>query len=266
MGEIQAATARDGSCWGWIPGQENIADWVTRPRSPSEIGQQSEWIQGPSFLYLPFNQWQVRFKPSEAGTLPGERKVGTHVVRVHRTDFSTASCLRCSSFRVVKWALAWILSVLLSHSFKGGIRSNVTPGMLNDAEKILIVDVQGEWTPKSINDHFRILRPVKRDGCWLVGTGISHTPKSINDHFRTLRPVKRDGCWLVGTGISHESPLTSEIEPQVLWPYDHPLTKRIMRDEHCAGGHPGRDATVARFRSKFWTSHATRLSKVVCEN
>ena len=237
VGEIQAATAGDVSCWGWIPGQENIADWVTRPRSPFEIGPESEWIQGPSFLYSPFNQWQVRFKPSETGTLPGERKVGTHAVTVHRTEFSTASCLRCSSFRVVKWAFARILSALRSHSFKGGIRSNVTPGILKDAEKILIIDAQREWTPKS-----------------------------INDHFRTLRPVKRDGCWVVGTRISHESPLTPENEPQILLPYDHPLTKRIMRDAHCASGHRGRDATVARFRSRFWTSHATKLSKVVCES
>ena len=95
VGEIQTATAGDVSCWGWIPVQENIADWVTRPRSPSDIGPESEWIQGPSFLYSPFNQWQVRFKPSEPGTLPGETKVETHAVRVHRTGFSTASYLRC---------------------------------------------------------------------------------------------------------------------------------------------------------------------------
>ena len=33
IGEIQAATEGDVSCWGWVPGHENIADWVTRPRS-----------------------------------------------------------------------------------------------------------------------------------------------------------------------------------------------------------------------------------------
>ena len=38
IGEIQAATEGDVSWWGWVPGHENIADWVTRPRSPSEIG------------------------------------------------------------------------------------------------------------------------------------------------------------------------------------------------------------------------------------
>ena len=52
VGGIQAAMAGDVSWWRWIYGQENIADWVTRPRSPSEIGPESKWIQGAQFPLL----------------------------------------------------------------------------------------------------------------------------------------------------------------------------------------------------------------------
>ena len=30
LGEVQAATEGDMSCWAWMSGKENIADWLTR--------------------------------------------------------------------------------------------------------------------------------------------------------------------------------------------------------------------------------------------
>ena len=171
------------------------------------------------------------------GTLPGEKKVETHAVSSAQVGSHWyASSGRCSSVSVVKWALARILGMFRAHSFKGGVRSNVTPEMLRDAERMLIVDAQRGWTAKSV--------------C---------------DRFRGLRPVIKDQCWVVGTRVSDESPFTPENEPQVLLPYDHPLTELIMRDEHRNGGHRGRDAKLARFRARFWTSHATKLSKKVCK-
>ena len=59
--EIQAAMDGDVSCWGWISGNDNIADWVTRGRSPSELGPDSSWQRGPSFLFLPFEERGVKF-------------------------------------------------------------------------------------------------------------------------------------------------------------------------------------------------------------
>ena len=238
IGEIQAATDDDVSCWGWVPGHENIADWATQPRSPSEIGPESEWFWGPSFLHLPLNQWQVKFKPSVTGTLPGEKKVETHAVSSAQVGSHWyASSGRCSSVSVVKWALARILGMFQACSLKGGVPSNVTPEMLRDAKRMLIVDAQCGWTAKLV----------------------CHC-------FSGLHPVMKDQCWVVGTRVSDESPFTPENEPQVLLPYDHPLTELIMRDEHRDGGHRGRDATVAHFIARFWTSHATKLSKKVCKN
>ena len=53
--------------WFWIPGELNIADIITRPDSVSDIGCSSTWQQGPEFLCLPIEKWNVKesklFKP-----------------------------------------------------------------------------------------------------------------------------------------------------------------------------------------------------------
>ncbi len=41
----------------WIPTEVNIADYVTRPMDPSELGVSSEWQLDPRFLRLPDDRW-----------------------------------------------------------------------------------------------------------------------------------------------------------------------------------------------------------------
>ena len=238
IGEIQAATGGDVSCWGWISGDKNIADLVTRGRPISDIGPGSQWIDGPEFLYKPLEEWGVRFKPSPSDSLPGEKRISINAcLSVESVLDLGLSCLRCSSLKVVLWSFARILSIFKSRSFNGGKRSNVTLALLKNVEQILITIVQADWTPVT-----------------------------IKNQFRSLQPIHLAGLWVVGTRISHQSPLTPENKPQILLPYSHPYTKLVMVDAHCKGGHRGRDATVARFRTRFWTSHATKLSKSVCDN
>ena len=52
LGEIQAATDGDMSCWAWISGKNNTADWLTSGRSPQELNEESQWRNGPMILYL----------------------------------------------------------------------------------------------------------------------------------------------------------------------------------------------------------------------
>lgn len=239
IGEIQAATNGDVSSWGWVQGEDNIADWVTRPKSPSEIGPNSEWFKGPSFLYRPEEEWGVKFKPKDAAMLPGEKSVTVHATETgspKTTDLSALSSTRCSKYSTVQWAYARILGILKARSFKGGKRVSVTTDLLKAAERFLLKDAQGKWIEKT-----------------------------IKEDFKTLKPEMVDGCWVVGTRISHNSPLTPENVPQVLLPSSHPLTRLLMKEAHHSGGHRGRDATVARFRTKFWTSRASKLSDAICK-
>ena len=141
--------------------------------------------------------------------------------------------LDCKSYEVDFFAR--ILAALKARSFKGGNRSKVTPSLLSTAEKCLIQDAQ-----------------------------TAGEDKDVHTHFRTLLPMKQDGLWVVGLRIAHKSPLTPDNRPHILMPRDHPFTHLLMKESHEHSGHRGRDATVAKFRTRFWTSHATKISKSVC--
>lgn len=47
IGEIQAATNGDVSCWAWMSGQRNTSDWLTRGRTPKKLNKESHWWNGP---------------------------------------------------------------------------------------------------------------------------------------------------------------------------------------------------------------------------
>ena len=50
VGEIQAATDGDLSCWAWISGQNNTAGWLTRGRNPHELGEDSDMVERTSYF------------------------------------------------------------------------------------------------------------------------------------------------------------------------------------------------------------------------
>ena len=62
VSEIQAAGKfKDGLLqeWAWVDGENNPADWVTKPRSVRELAADGFWQQGPELLDLP-----TRARPS----------------------------------------------------------------------------------------------------------------------------------------------------------------------------------------------------------
>ena len=89
--------------------------------------------------------------------------------------------------------------------------------------------------------------------------------KEVAKRFRTVLPLQRNGIWVVGLRFAEVNPMTPENEPQIVLPPLHPLTNRYMTDFHVNGRHAGRDATVAAFRSRFYTSHANNLSRGVSQ-
>ena len=40
LGEIQGATEKDTSCWAWMSGKDNIADWLTRGQSLQDLDEE----------------------------------------------------------------------------------------------------------------------------------------------------------------------------------------------------------------------------------
>ena len=55
MGEIQQSTHPNQ--WFWIDSNLNIADWITRGKTPNEINEESPWQDGPNFLFSMSPLW-----------------------------------------------------------------------------------------------------------------------------------------------------------------------------------------------------------------
>ena len=58
IGEIQQSTQIDN--WYWIDSKNNIADWVSRGKSPQDLCIGSDWQNGPSFLEEDVSKWPIK--------------------------------------------------------------------------------------------------------------------------------------------------------------------------------------------------------------
>ena len=242
IGEIQQATEGDMSDWHWICGSSNTSDWVTRGRVPHELGPDSEWWCGPSFMRLPVAEWGMKGPERTDEVLPGEKQVKhaqVNLATLNETsaiydiqDFSSASKL------VMK--VAKIMNVGLEKSFKGYLSSNVTASVIQKALEYLVSREQSTMQEELQRKRGRY----------------SHLAPVVDEK----------GLWVVGLRMSRYNPMTNPLtdRPQILLPCDSRLTYLLMRDAHVDCGHRGRDSTLARFHQKFWTTRGNALaSKVV---
>jgi hypothetical protein len=139
IGEIQAATDGDISCWSWVSGTSNIADWLTRGKDPSELGESSEWMCGPSFLSKPVEEWGLKSCPVRDQTLPGEKKI---------VSMNFAECqvelLKYSNYSRIEIVLRILARILNMIRMKKVIafKENLTPQLLKEAEEMVVKNVQ----------------------------------------------------------------------------------------------------------------------------
>ncbi|XP_067940658.1 uncharacterized protein [Watersipora subatra] len=239
VGEIQAATEGDLSCWKWIPGKQNTADWLTGGQTPGQLSNTSEWWTGPIFLYDPPKSWPVRSVSefNNISALPGLKKMAnvSQVVK-HQPllDYS-----RYGSARSVHWAVGRALMAIRRKTFRA---CSNTPSadiyrescclVAKDIQKTMLVDVE---------------------------RGKTYPYKQLNPQVDSV-----NGLWVVGDRLSWSNPLSADGKPQILLPANHPYTRICMRDAHVDRGHRDRDATLARFRQRFWVTQGSKVAKSFC--
>ena len=70
IGEFQAATSGDMSCWACMSGHHNPANWLTRGRTPEKLNQESEWWNGPPIPVQTHQRVGTQDWSTERGTTP----------------------------------------------------------------------------------------------------------------------------------------------------------------------------------------------------
>ncbi|KAK6191003.1 hypothetical protein SNE40_002753 [Patella caerulea] len=116
IGEIQAASNGNMSNWAWISGNNNIADWLTRGRTPKQLGADTEWWNGRALLTKPIEEWNLKFGSQREVILHGERKVCLATTSINHKflDYN-----RYSSIDRLIWVVARIHNSLKMKSFAG---------------------------------------------------------------------------------------------------------------------------------------------------
>ena len=140
IGEIQAATDGDLSCWAWMSGQHNTADWLTRGREPEELNSDSHWWCGPPILYQPIEDWGLKYDPKGEQSLPGEKKV--HSSTATSLKLPLVDYERFSDVDKLIWTVARLLNIGRAKSFKGGMTTSVSAQQLKEAENFILKDLQ----------------------------------------------------------------------------------------------------------------------------
>ena len=245
VAEVQASNVVENGMlkgFAWVKGEDNPADWNTKPRSPSDLVSDGFWQNGPSFLLLDESMWPIKFT-YKTGRLEGELKIREHKVffQVSLPDILGRLLHRYSRWSRIVRVLCWMLRIV-----SGGVRQDdpLSAVELQNSKQVLIKYAQKDMQAE--------LSSAEKDG---VG------------RYKKLAPVQdSDGLWRVGSRMKNYVPFTHDSKMPVIIPPKHRVTRLVMEDSH-RFSHSGMDGTVSRFRLQgFWTVGAGRIAKSVKES
>ena len=232
IGEIQESTSKDW--WAWTTSENNISDWMTRPKKPEDLDENSTWQLGPAWLQLPEKEWPITFKASNV-TVPDEIKL-TFAGLIARNEASAIDINRFSKFKRLINVTARVLSVF--NSYKGlslyNIGLDLTLEGLREAELYWINEAQSIFQEIDLKKRFARLGAKRRsDGIIIVNGRLENWMKSSYN--------------------------TEEI---VLLPADHRLSRLYVELIHNET-HLGIAAICCKVRLKFWIVNLEKLVRSV---
>ena len=236
VGEIQNGS--DPSEWYWTPGKDNIADWVTRGKSPAQLQHDGIWQTGPLFLKYPTEEWPI-VKETNVSTLPESKAIVMQTnAQVPETLFSRFNLDRFSKLNILINTTARIIRLYRKYKKDGDKPAfelpdiYVSPNDAANAKQLWIIEAQRQMKPD-------------------ITKGI----------YRSLKPQEKNGILTVGGRCERWNEATYNKEEFILLPYNHRFSLLIADDIHKRNGHRGIAATVSIIRSQFWIIKANQLVK-----
>ena len=212
----------------------NISDWLTRGKSPKELGEDSLWQKGPDFLRLPEDQRPVK-QDGPISDLPAQIKdVMSTVAKDEETLSDRIAINRFSTYTKLLHVTARILAMYKpnrQYSFANAAR-NLTPHNLKEAERLWITDAQKSMKSQLERGDFNRLCP-------------SQEP---------------DGVIEVGGRVERCVQISYDNQKLVLLPYSHRFSRLFAEHVHNEA-HLGNAATVSKIRLRFWIVNLGRMVK-----
>ena len=218
VGEIQTTT--DTAWWFWIEGSANIADWVTKPRLPGEIGENSCWQKEPEFLERPEEEWPIK---QQCHILDIPERIKVVMTTVAHAE-KTSCVIDINRFSEFKRLIRTTSRVMLAYMV------NPTPSLRNITKNI------------GTRDYERAVM------WWIKECQKQFTVDDMKEKCVRLCPRKRDdGVWVVGSRADKWVEITYNHEESILLPYEHRFTRLYVEFVHKIS-HSGIATTMVKTR------------------
>jgi len=248
--------------WRYVPSKENPADCATRGLSTREITLNSSWLAGPGYLVKTEDDWpsQHQVDTSVAEEDENLRKSSiAHNLFLQQQSSKKVINLQgiidphqFSSWDRLKRHTAWVRRAIQKFT-SGRLIDGVMAGgtylscsELQEAEMSLIRFAQMEGYAKE----YKTLK---------MGSSIEERSPilPLDPFFDVSSQVIRVG------GRLQSAPEVVECKHQYLLPYDHHISRLIVRDTHLKLAHAGSEAIIASVRQKFWPVKCRLLAKKI---
>ena len=254
VSEIQSNN--DSAKWYWTKTSENPADIGSRGNiSPKDLGVGSMWQEGPSFLKLEFECWDVR-EDFKNHLIPGIKK-----------EFELLS-----NFNNVHDLISY--SISLDEANTSVHKSTVSAGKLDSSHLEKVLSKCNDW----LKMHLVLSRILKWRKCYM---GVNVMQRARNIILRMMMPAtkemlksqkfpdlliqedKTDGFIYVITRNTKNNSYNPD--KLILLSPKHPWTKLILKSIHEAA-HKGNRTVIARSRLWFWIPQAFKLVRSIQRN
>ena len=234
IGEIQEGTNVED--WYWVESEYNIADWITRGKKPDEIGLNSNWQEGPSFLKQPEKEWPITRNYLEQHIPQQLKVINTISVSVEDNLASRIKIERFSDFNRLLRVTARVLK------------------LFHRSPKVTLKNATAELSSKDIE---------LAETFW-IKEAQRMMEKDIKDgKYKRLCPRRRtDGIYVISGRSVNWVEMSYNKEDVILLPYKHRFSRLYSEHVH-AQGHHGILSTASKVRSKFWIIKLLKLLKSI---
>ena len=255
VSKIHELTAQ--GTWSHVRTHENAADVGTRGLSPRDSSRIKLWLEGPSFLRLPPNEWPLSSADDEVLPAPAALEIKSNILAstvVAEPVVSPLSPLfaRYSSLFPLQRSTAWLLRARTW--LKTGKQGPGTPFLkvreMDDALLALVRAAQWEVYPVLISGLRSNIQKSSR-------RSTENEERSQWTALNQLNPyLDEAGLLRVGGRLQNAGLSYSQTHPLIL-PRRHLLTGLLVHSCHEQNAHLGFGFVLAQLRERYWVIGGT---------
>ena len=248
-----------GDLWpSGLPKSSRAATWtngagchqsVTRARYPPRFEADNKWLNGPSVLTLPEEEW-----PSQPDDINGhvcrEETRPKFLLRIGAVSNPMLDISRISKFSKMKRTAAWVLRFVRLLRRGSDEPGELSAKEVDEGERLLCLQAQVDVFTREIN---------------LVRQNMAvEKSRSI---FKLKPYIGDDGLLRVHGRIDAATTTPFASRRPVIMPKHHPITKSLIHHYHRLLHHQNDDVITNEVRLRFWVPHlrsAVRKVKTEC--